>query len=185
MATLDDFLRNNADMISAAGRCLELKQLIPALVLMYTHIDTLAWAAAWQTEVSVRERYEAWVKRWLLPRLSRHAPELTPTDLYAARCGLLHSLTSRSDLSEAGEARELVYAWKATAITTMRRDINDSASRGRLVGIYCGDLLDSLKQAVADFVEAAQGNVHMAASLAEAASRHYPNISKPESSSSP
>lgn len=185
MATVDDFLRNNADMLNAASRCLELKQLMPALVLIYTHIDTLAWAASWQIDATVRERYESWVKRWLLPRLSHHAAELTPTDLYAARCGLLHSLTSRSDLSEAGEARELVYAWKAAAITTMRRDINDSASRGRLVGVYCGDLLDSLTQAVADFVEAAKGNVHMAASLAEAASRNYPNITKPESSSSP
>ena len=185
MATVDDFLRNNADMISAARRCLEMKQLMPALVLIYAHIDTLAWAASWQADASVRERYESWVKRWLLPRLSRHAPELTPTDLYAARCGILHSLTSRSDLSEAGKARELVYAWESTAITTMRRDINDSSSRERLVGVYCGDMLDSLKQAVADFVEDAKGDVRTAAALAEAASRHYPNISKPESSSPP
>ena len=180
MASVESFLKNNADMIDAAARCLESKQLLPTLVLIYSHIDTLSWAASWPEDVSVRRRFEDWTKRWLFPHLSRHSPELTATDLYAARCGVLHSLTGKSDLSRSGQARELAYAWGTAPVDILHGAIRDSAVAKQLVGLHCQDLLESLRLAVADIVAASKSDSTVEAALTRAAGEHYENIRLPE-----
>jgi len=175
MATIQDFLRNNADMIEAARRCLEGRQLLPALVLIYSHIDTLSWVASWPSKVSGQRRFERWTRRWLLPHLLHKSPGLSATDLYAARCAVLHSLTARSKLSESGKARELAYAWGDEPMEALRKAINDSAVAGQIVGVHCPSMIDALDRAVTDFIGASKVDARLGAAVAEAACWHYPH----------
>jgi cytosine/adenosine deaminase-related metal-dependent hydrolase len=69
------FTKNNTDMLDAAARCIRLRQYLPALVMIYTHIDTLARAGSTKQKGTVRQNFEEWVNRWLLPEMAADAPE--------------------------------------------------------------------------------------------------------------
>ena len=89
-----EFRENITHTINAAEHCLTQRQHIPALVLMYSLMDSLAWTAADpERALSVRRRFEAWVGHWLVPNLRSRYAELNAVDLYAARCAVLHSMT--------------------------------------------------------------------------------------------
>jgi hypothetical protein len=175
MDNVEAFHKNLGDMLLAARRCLELRQHLPALVLIYTLIDSLAWSAADRTQSSVRKRFEAWVSVWLLPHLAPRVADVTATDLYAARCAVLHTLTGDSDLSRAGEARRVLYAW-GNADTQILRSAIDDAKLADHVAIHYDDLFTALWHAVDDFLETANHDPSLAARLDEAAGRHYVNI---------
>lgn len=105
-----EFVRNNNEMLAAAKRCIELGQVVPALVLMYSQVDALAWSCAEDSRGKVKANFVSWTEAWLLPHLHRHVPDLAGIDLYAARCGVLHTLTGVSDLSVAGRVKSMGYA---------------------------------------------------------------------------
>jgi hypothetical protein len=170
------FEKNNKDMIDAAARCVELRQFLPALVLMYTHIDTLAWAGSSKEKRSTRRNFESWVEKWLLPELAADAPKLTATDLYAARCGVLHSLTSKSDLSSSGAAREIAYAWGTAKSSVLDEVLSKTKFANKLVTLHYEALLNGLRNAVAKFTTVAQSDILLRERLEEAAGKHYMNI---------
>ena len=176
MSVLPNFLKNNADMLDAAERCIELRQHLPSLGLIYSHIDTLAWAASAKTGGNVRRNFEAWANAWLLPNLRTHSPEVSATDLYGARCGVLHSLTSKSSLSVKGQAREVAYAWGTARAEVLRAAMADAEPSIQLVAIHYEELLRCLRKAVADFVACANTDQNLATALEAADAKHYTNI---------
>ena len=182
MVSLPNFLKNNADMLDAAERCIELRQHLPSLVLMYSHIDTLAWAASKKSGQDVRLNFEAWANRWLIPHLKNHAPDVTATDLYGARCGVLHTLTGKSGLSGSGHAREIAYAWGTGRVDFLREALNQAGKAGQLVALHYQEILECLRSAVADFVASADQNAELAAALESADLKHYVNLPSPRAS---
>ena len=171
---VEAFHKNLGDMLVAAKRCLSRGQNMPALVLIYTLIDSLAWSAGQKTD-GVRKRFEAWVAVWLMPHLSVHVPDISPTDLYAARCAVLHTLTGDSDLSRAGKAKRVLYAWGTADSNVLRAAIQESNMPDH-VALHFNDLFASLRQAVEVFLEAANKDEVLSKRLDEAAGRHYLNI---------
>jgi hypothetical protein len=81
------------------------------LDLLYSGIDTLGWLAApLETKEATRTTFEAWSNKFLVSKLkSIDGSAITATDLYSARCGILHTSRSTSKLSGKGEAREICY----------------------------------------------------------------------------
>ena len=172
---VEPFHKNLGDMLLAAKSCVSLGQHTPALTLIYALIDSLAWSAADQKSDSVRKRFEAWVAKWLMPHLAVHVPDISPTDLYAARCAVLHTLTGDSDLSRAGKAKRVMYAWGTADANVLRAEIQESNMPDH-VGLHFNDLFASLCSAVEAFLESANNDQALSARLDEAASRHYLNI---------
>jgi hypothetical protein len=91
----------------AADMLLERGLPLPTLILIYAMIDTLGWVDRPATkDSSDRHDFMAWVNTFLLP-----APGLsTAEDLYAARCGVLHSHSFESTMSKAGKAKRILYS---------------------------------------------------------------------------
>jgi hypothetical protein len=58
----ENFAINYAQVMTAIERCLEGKLQLPALILIYSTIDTLAWAAADKKANNQRARFEDWAK---------------------------------------------------------------------------------------------------------------------------
>lgn len=175
MSGVQLFHKNLGDMLLAAERCRKANQHLPALVLIYALIDSLVWSAAEQAQKSVRGRFEAWVNRWLLPQLAPQLPKLSATDLYAARCAVLHTLTGDSDLSRSGEAKRLMYAWG----TARAEDLQAVIAEARLsthVALHYDHLFTALCRAVEGFLEHANADTSLAARLEEAAGQHYLNV---------
>lgn len=166
-------------MLVAAKRCIRLRQHLPALVLIYALVDSLAWAAAGHAQPKVRKRFESWVRTWLLPELVPYAPTVTATDLYAARCAVLHTLTGDSDLSTAGHAKRFIYAW-GTAKTAVLEAVIRETKQTSYVALHYDDLHTALVRATDRFLESANTNPALSTCLDLAATKHYMNIDAPD-----
>lgn len=77
------------------------------LIIIYSTIDTLGLldAPPKQTEAT-GDSFKDWTKNYLL---SWPGIEFNETDLWSARCAVLHTFTTESRLSRDGRAKELQY----------------------------------------------------------------------------
>ena len=91
--------------------CLDAKLQMPALILMYCTIDILSSLnRPKDKEDSDRKEFISWVARYLLPKTNLNCKA---KDLYAARCGLVHTYTPESQLNRHRKAKKIFYAWGA------------------------------------------------------------------------
>jgi len=84
------------------------------LGVIYSGIDTLGLlAAAPEIDDATGETFKGWCKKYLLARLqSIDGKPLEAVDLWAARCGVLHTSAPVSTLSRKGEAHEIWYRFQ-------------------------------------------------------------------------
>jgi len=78
------------------------------MIIIYSTIDALGLLDAPPTKVEADNvTFKSWVKKYLLPQ----DPSLTfsETDMWGARCGVLHTFTAQSRLSGQGNAKQIVY----------------------------------------------------------------------------
>jgi hypothetical protein len=115
---------------------------VQALVILYSAIDTLAWLSREEGDVT-RSDFCNWVSAYMDPTVQLGC---TPKDLYAARCGMLHSSTAESKLSREHKASELWY------VTSPRSLPNLQALVGAKAKVVCVTaLLDAFSQGVVKF----------------------------------
>jgi hypothetical protein len=80
---------------------------IPTILLLYTTIDIFAsLARPTGQEDTDRDIFKDWVDKYMLPDSGLPC---NADDIYAARCGLLHTLTAESRESRLGHARNINY----------------------------------------------------------------------------
>ena len=94
--------------VAAIKTCIASKLTHPALVLIYTGIDFVASInrPAFKTDVD-RQDFISWVDNFMdCSRLG-----VNGLDLYAARCGVVHTYSPDSKLSRDGKAKRIMYAW--------------------------------------------------------------------------
>lgn len=168
--------KNLKEMISAIDDCLKAERQIPALVLMYSLMDNLSWAASGRSSANTRDQFEEWISRWLLPYLPRSNPKITPIDLYAARCALLHTGTGVSDLVKSKKAKRLMYAWGNAKTRILERTIVVTGSADGHAALHCDDLFSALRKALKTFVASADHDAQLAARLQEVASVQFENV---------
>src|SRR5690606_16451254 len=98
---------NFEEIIKAIRKCIDEKLHIPALILIYTSIDSVSYLYL-PNQKSVQKRFTTWVNDWLI---KKSTVKYSALDLYAARCGVLHTFTSDSDLSRSKSARRISYCY--------------------------------------------------------------------------
>src|SRR5207247_2169862 len=95
------------DILNAIALCLENRLAIPALMMIYAGIDGMAFVSLAEDRPDVHARdFKEWTNAYLLP--DSNLP-CSAEDLYAARCGLVHSQQVDSRLAREGKARHLWY----------------------------------------------------------------------------
>jgi hypothetical protein len=115
-------------------------------VLLYATIDALAWLSLPAEKAkTVRWDFKQWVETYLLPN-SRLG--CTSSDLYSARCGLLHSNTAESELSRGGEASEIYYCTDDCGGVMINLMAN-TPQPPKIIGIH--ELLGALQSAIEAF----------------------------------
>jgi hypothetical protein len=107
-AQANERLDEKLDRLSrAVNLCLENDLREPALVLLYALVDAMAWLDRPEGKADVlREDFQRWAEAYVVPHLGAG---INGTDLYGARCGLLHSHTAGSRLNRQGSARKILY----------------------------------------------------------------------------
>jgi hypothetical protein len=111
---------------------------MPCLILLYAGIDV---AASLEPSVGkgVGERVEKWVDRYML---SGRTLPCTSKEIYAARCGVVHTFTPDSDISRAGRARVIGYAYGNAELKKLDEATVLSGRQGLQVNVHLGDLIE-------------------------------------------
>jgi hypothetical protein len=77
------------------------------MTLIFSTIDAMGLLDSPPTETrATKNTFKEWVKKYLL---KNQGIQFNENDFYAARCSVLHTFTSKSDLSNKGEARQIQY----------------------------------------------------------------------------
>ena len=102
---------------------------VQALVVLYSAIDTLAWASLASGDVT-RSAFCQWVNTYIKPEKQIGC---TAQDLYAARCAILHSSTTDSKMSREGQASELWYVTSAHSMDSLQLYVQRVGARAKVV----------------------------------------------------
>jgi hypothetical protein len=127
----------------------EKKRILSALVLIYTGVDVMASLQRSGNE-GVGEAFIRWVDNYLLK--ARTLP-CTALELFAARCGVLHTFTADSDLFRKGEVRQVLYAWGTAKASDLAASIS-KLDRDDGVAIQVEDLFWAFREGLATYVDA-------------------------------
>jgi hypothetical protein len=159
-------------VLSTAEECAERGYVLPALILLHSTIDSMGWMIAPDPKAAVRARFMRWADSYLLPV----APALkcTSLELYAARCGILHTFTPDSDLSEKG-TRRVGYAWGNASLQTVE-GVSDAAGSDRWVALHLSHLIEAVRLGTAQMFEDSQTDAILAARLEERGARFFESI---------
>jgi len=109
---MKEYVTNNLishlnNLIRAVDLCISNQLILPALMLLYSGIDVVG-ALERKPGTGTKASFTQWVDSYML---KTKALGCSSVELYGARCGLLHTLASESDLSRSGKARQINYAW--------------------------------------------------------------------------
>lgn len=105
--------------------CLEHNLWEPALILIYSGIDAMAWLDRPRDRDDVTpDDFINWVNKYLLPE---SALECTAEDMYGARCGLLHSHTAESKRHRQLRVKKLFYSrmWEGKPLILLQLRMNE------------------------------------------------------------
>ncbi len=130
-------------LLRAMALCVEHQLHTPTLVLLYSAIDTAAWLGAEEPPGIVRERFVRWVDRYVVAALT--PPRCTAVELYAARCGVVHTMTATSNLTGRG-VRKVIYAW----LPSRRVELAEMTAIGNMSADHVAVQGDELISAFAD-----------------------------------
>lgn len=142
------FIANLFELSQGIDLCLENMLSRPALVLLYTAIDVVAWLACDDPKVIPKARFIAWVGDYLLPAGSLNC---SAVDLYGARCAVLHTLTPDSNLSDRGEAKVIGYSWGAADLPVYEQVIETADRSDSDVGVSIDALHAAWRHGVSNF----------------------------------
>jgi hypothetical protein len=108
--------------LNAIDLCLKNHLRMPALILIYSGIDIFAaLGRPAKKEFSTRKDFIEWCDRYMLQISGLSCSAI---DLYAARCGIVHTYTMHSNLSKDGTAKEIIYSWGSQAPDPLQEVIN-------------------------------------------------------------
>lgn len=134
-------------MVLGARKCIQARLTVPGLILIYVAIDILAWTCADKDESNSKD-FKNWVNRYMLPGSRLHC---TADDLWAARCGLVHTYGVESRDVVKGKATPLVYAWGTASTQALQFAIDASGKKAKAV--HVNDLLEAFTHALARFAD--------------------------------
>ena len=137
-----DLFRSFFQVLKSIENCLDRKLIIPALVLIYVTIDSVSWLYCEDDKKTGKVRFCEWVDNFILDDSNL---QCTSLDLYAARCGILHTLSPVSDLSKNKKARIVSYAWGVASLESLEKT-TCLIKYPNTVSIHVDDLYSSLKK---------------------------------------
>lgn len=148
------------DLIDGSELCSRSGKWLPALSLSLMAIDTMAWLSRPLSAPKVKpEHFVAWCDAYLHP-LSNLA--CTSLELYAFRCGLLHTQSPRSRYSESAQARRIFLVGTPEDEPTMHRLLAGSGEAASIVVVPLTTLLEAIHDAANQFCRDLKQNPSLA-----------------------
>jgi hypothetical protein len=140
---MEQLLKHLIDLSSAIELCLARKQLLPSLILLYSSIDIVSSLEPMGNKG--RSRFVRWVETYLLPASPL---KCTAIEIYAARCGVVHTMTSESDLSVKGKHRMIWYAWGNHSADDLEKLVDLAGRANEGVAVHVDQLYEAFLSGV-------------------------------------
>lgn len=144
------FCQTVQELVLAVDEAFRPSAKLPAFILLYASIDILASLTRpdgqQDTDGGV---FKKWVDTYLLPESGLSC---TASDIWGARCGILHTYTMQSKSSREGKARELLYISDGR-LARIAQSTLDPEAESKVV-INLSDLLNAYFKAATTFVAA-------------------------------
>jgi hypothetical protein len=120
------------------------------LLLIYSSIDVFGLLDAEDNVTSTnRSTFKSWARKYMkLEKLN-----ITDTDIYSARCSVLHTHTTQSDLSNRGNAKELIYLFGHKESSNIQKIKEDPRIGDTHQYVFFDELVKSLSSGMAEFME--------------------------------
>jgi hypothetical protein len=134
--SMDKINQYELDILDTVSVLVKTNHYLQALVILYAAIDTLAWSNLSTGDVT-KSNFVTWVTTYIDP--TRFG--CTADDLYAARCGLLHSGAAESRMSREGQASELWYVTSPNSVAILEDSIRNKGANAKVVIVT--DLIDA------------------------------------------
>ena len=153
MASVEEMINGYFKATVDAVAALFEKQLYGhVLIVIYSTIDTVGLLNAPPGQVNASgTSFKNWVKKYMT---DDPAIEFNELDLWGARCAVLHTFTSESDLSRAGRVRQLQYYSGDKEAIHNRHFVafTNSHEGGAHLAVHFGDLCGAFFAALRKFV---------------------------------
>lgn len=135
------------NIVESIALCIKKKYFIPGLSLIYSGIDIMAWFNLPTTQQDVTGNdFKEWAEKYLLPNSNL---ECNASDLWAARCGIVHTSSFKSKLSREGRAREIYYAWGNKSVEDLKKII--LFHKKDAIAVHIDDLFNAFKKGIDEF----------------------------------
>ena len=139
-----------SELIIVIKYTLDSKKHLPTLILIYSTIDILSWLNRPASNPDVTKNdFISWANQYLLPGSTLMCSSI---DLYAARCGIVHSYQAESKLSREGKAKQIWYAWGKGDVTRLMTKIHQAKLNGIAVAVHVEELFKALEQGISNFL---------------------------------
>lgn len=170
---MENLFKNYYQLIQATEECINNHMIVPSLILIYSAIDSASWIASDNPNEGVGSRFKKWVDTWML-----NAGEIkcTSEEIYAARCGILHTLTPTSKLSQDKGVRQIAYAWGKAKNEELEESISALSMDDDIVSVHLEDLFLAFRRGFADYLEYVFNNEVEKAKFLSKSGQHFANI---------
>lgn len=163
--------RHLSELMSVIKYTLDSKKHLPTLILIYSTIDILSWLNRPASKPDVtKSDFISWVDQYLLPGSTLMCSSI---DLYAARCGIVHSYQAESKLSREGKAKQIWYAWGEADVTRLMTKIHQAKLNGIAVAVHIEELFKALGQGISNFLSSLDAVPSHAKIVCERAEKKY------------
>ena len=171
--TMENLFKNYYQIIQATDDCINKHMTIPSLILIYSAIDSVSWIASEDPNEGVGLRFKKWVDTWMLKdsKLQCNAEEI-----YSARCGILHTLTPNSTLSQNKGIRQIAYAWGKAKNEDLMESISELSMTDNLVSVHLEDLFLAFRRGFADYLEYVFNNEDEKVKFLSKSGQHFSNL---------
>jgi hypothetical protein len=162
-----------AELVQTVDVLSERQLRLPALLVLYAGIDIMASLDRPESSSEVKPTdFVKWADRYLLAgtRLACSAE-----DLYAARCGLLHTYVAESRRSRDGKATQIWYAWGDASAEELQARIN-VAEVPPAVAVHVGDLSAAFRLGIERFKQSILDESEKANLVYERAAKFFGNL---------
>ncbi len=140
--------------IQAIEMCIEKRFISSALTLIYSGIDNLAYLNT-RDNKNVKPRYLEWINAYMDVSSKLNCK---PIDLYAARCGIVHTNTPDSDLSYKKEAVQVVYSYGTLSKEELQLCVDRAQKKDKIIVIQIEELFEEYKKGIANFFKELEKN---------------------------
>jgi hypothetical protein len=123
-----------------------------------------------------RDDFIAWVDKFLLPNMELPCSAI---ELYAARCGIVHSYSPETKLVREGRARPIYYAHGDADVRSLQVLLDRyKAERGEVIALHLTHLFKAFVSGVGKFMDYLEENSEEAELVNERAEKRLGPLSK-------